>query len=337
MARSHHPLRRIGHALLWLLGTTGALYVSGMIHFDGPLGLPASTGNRVLSWAWLAVLVVAVVVLRKPRPRLAAVAVLAAAVVVPWSLKRPSNDRDWQPEFRRTGRVEREGDRLVFHNVRNFEWHDGGRFTERWETRTHRLSKLQGIDYFHDAFGGKLLAHPILSFDFGDEGRLCLSIETRRETTEAFSTFGGLYKMFELQYLFGTEEDFIRVRTNFRHEPVYLYRVKVTQARAAEILLESIGVQNALHDHPRFYNVLTANCTTSLRAQRPAPEREAFDWRMIVNGYLDRYVHEKGAIADDGMSFDQLRPRCLINEVARDAPAGPGFSRAVREGRPGFR
>jgi hypothetical protein len=337
MARRTHPLRRLGHGLAWLLGAIAALYLFGVIHFDGPLGNPASTGNLALAWGWAALLAVAMFVVRKPRARLLAFAALAALVVVPWSFKKPSNDRDWRPEFERTGWAEIEGDVITFHNVRNFGWIDADHYTERWETRTHHLSALRGIDYFHDAFGGRRLAHPILSFDFGDEGHLCLSIETRREKTESFSTFGGLYKMFELQYVFGTEEDFIRVRTNIRDEPVYLYRLRAGQTKATEVLMESIAVQNVLREHPRFYNVLTANCTTSLRAQKPAPEREAFDWRMIVNGRLDEYVHEKGAIVDEGMGFEELRPHCLINEAARSAPTGPAFSRAIREGRPGYR
>ena len=337
MARKIHPLRRLGHGLAWLLGGIAALYVFGMIHFDGPLGAPASTGNLVLACAWAALVLVALLVFRKPRGRLLAFTLLVAVVAVPWSFKRPSNDRDWRPEFRETGWVTIDGGAITFHKVRNFEWQDADHYTERWETRTHHLSKLEGIDYFHDAFGGKLLAHPILSFDFGDEGHLCLSIETRRETSESFSTFGGLYKMFELQYIFGSEEDFIRVRTNIRDEPVYLYRLRAGQTKATEVLMESIGVQNALRERPRFYNVLTANCTTSLRAQNPAPEREAFDWRMVVNGRLDEYVHEKGAIVDEDMDFETLRPLCLINEAARRSPAGPAFSAAVRDGRPGFR
>ncbi|BCX48697.1 conserved hypothetical protein [Haloferula helveola] len=330
-------LGRLGVALLGLLMLVSGAYVFGAIYFDGPLGTPASAGNIVLAILWAVLLLAALVLFRGLKRRLLVFAFASALVLVPWSFKKPSNDRDWRPEFRQTGWVEVKGDEIVFHNIRNFDYAEDGSEIERWETRTHHLSKLEGLDYFHDAFGGDLLAHPILSFDFGDEGHLCLSIETRRETTEEFSTFGGLFKMFELQYIFGTEEDFIRVRTNVRNEPVYLYRTRATQAKAAEVLLESIGVQNELVEKPRFYNVITSNCTTSLRAQTPAEEREKFDWRMLVNGRLDEYVHEKGAIVDEGMSFEELRPLCFINEVAQKSPGGPEYSAAVRADRPGFR
>lgn len=337
MKKKFHILRKLGHLILWIILLIVGLYLFGIIYFDGPLGTPASVANIVLACIWAASVIAALILLRKPKLRYGAITLLALVVFIPWSFKQPSNDRDWRPEFRETGWVDVDGDILTFHNVRNFDYDLDGSFLERWETRTYHLSKLEGIDYFHDAFGGKLLAHPILSFDFGDEGSLCLSIETRREKTESFSTFGGLFKMFELQYIFGAEEDFVRVRTNVRDEPVYLYRMRASQAQARQILLESIGMQNDLRNHPRFYNVLSSNCTTSLRAQTPAERREKFDWRMLVNGRLDEYVHEKGALVDEGMSFEDLRPKCFINETAQSAHDDENFSKRIREGRPGYR
>ena len=43
------------------------------------------------------------------------------------------------------------------------------------------------MDHFHVPFGGDLIAHPILSFDFGPDGHEALSVETRREVGEAFT------------------------------------------------------------------------------------------------------------------------------------------------------
>ena len=79
------------------------------------------------------------------------------------------------------------------------------------------------------------MAHPMLSFDFGDEGHVLLSIETRKETHESFSAIGGIYKMFELQYIFGDEADFVRVRTNIRDEPCYIYRTSTTPEDAKKL------------------------------------------------------------------------------------------------------
>lgn len=335
--RHYRVLAGIGRFLLGVLAILVIAYCFGAIYFDGPLGPAASTSNALLAWAWLVVVLVLLLAFRRrPLARWITLVVAVAAVLLPWSTIRPSNDRDWKPDFAETGWVEVEGDRLTFHETRNFDYTIDGEVTERWETRVHHLSKLEGIDYFHDAFGGDLLAHPIMSFDFGEEGHLCLSIETRRETTESFSTLGGLFKMFELQYIFGDERDFIRVRTNIRHEPVYLYHTRAGPAHAREMLMESISVQNEMREQPRFYNVLTSNCTTSIRAQTPSEQRQAFDWRMLVNGRLDEYVYETKGLVDGGLPFPELRAQALINEAAEAAHADPDFSGRVRAGRIGF-
>lgn len=332
--------RRIGLGIVWILATPLflilALYLFGIIYFDGPLGGPASKGNLILGLGWFGVSLFALLKVTGRKKKIITALVAVAVVLAPWIPIQPSNNRDWKPEFGKTGWVDIDGDRLTFHNFRNFDYDAEGRETVNWESRIHHLGKLEGIDYFHDAWGGDLLAHPILSFDFGDEGHVCLSIETRREKSETFSSFGGLYKMFELQYIFGSEEDLIRVRTNVRNEPVYLYRLRATKDQAIEILFESIGVQNQMREKPRWYNVLTSNCTTSLRAQRPAEQREKFDIRMLINGKLDEYVHEKGGLVDEGMNFPDLRPLCLINEAARSRPEAEGYSKRIRMGRPGF-
>lgn len=311
------------------------LWTFGAVYYDGPFSKPGG-GNLVLAILWLGAAVV--VLIRRPwrLPRLAWGGVAIFVVLVPWLGIPASNDKEWDPEFAETGWVDVRGDTLVFHGVRNFGYPRDGGPVPRWETRTHHLSKLRGMDYFHDAFMGDLLAHPIMSFDFGEEGRLALSIETRREQGETFSVFGGLYKLFELQYIFGDERDHIRVRTNVRDEPVYVYRLVAGPDQARRFLLESIAAQNSLKENPRFYNVITHNCTTSIRAQTPAEDRAPWDIRMLANGRLDELLWEKGAIHDDGLPFGELRKRALINEVAEEAHDDPAFPETIRQGRPGF-
>src|SRR5206468_3701767 len=54
--------------------------------------------------------------------------------------------------------------------------------------------------------------------------------------------------------------------TNYRQgEDVYLYRVLTSQAQARERFLEYVHALNALRTHPRWYNAITTNCTTTVR------------------------------------------------------------------------
>jgi hypothetical protein len=70
--------------------------------------------------------------------------------------------------------------------------------------------------------------HTFLSFVFDNAPPLCISIETRPEVGEGFSPIALLFKQFELIYIVGDERDIVRVRTNFRDEEVYLYRIRTS-------------------------------------------------------------------------------------------------------------
>ncbi|NWK54814.1 DUF4105 domain-containing protein [Verrucomicrobiaceae bacterium N1E253] len=338
-SRARSRLTRILLFPLSFCAITATAWTFGALYYDGPARLPGGW-NLILALVWLtsvSIIAVKAQILRLWQIRLL---VCCLPIYIYWLSIRPSNDRNWKPEFAETGYVDIDGDQLTFHKVRNFDYRaDGspaGIITERWETRQHHLSKLRGVDLHFDAFGGKLMAHPMLSFDFGKEGHLVLSIETRREQHESFSAIGGIYKMFELQYIFGDEADLVRVRSNIRDEPMYLYRTITNPEQARQLLLECVRTQNQLKDHPYWYNAITANCTTSYRAQTPSDQRNPFDWRLLVNGQLDQMLYEKGAFATDGLPFEKLRAQALINEVAQQHAKAEGFSQAIRKGRAGF-
>lgn len=312
-----------------------SLWAYGAICFDGPVG--RGSGNTALAILWAVGTAVLVWRGRGAGRRLLTWCAGLAVVVLPWMLLIPaSNDREWKAEWAETGWCEIEGDVYTFHNFRNFDYGRDGAVTENWETRTVRLSNLRGVDYFHDAFGGDKWAHPMLSYDFGPDGHVLVSIETRREVGEAYSEIGGLYKMFELQYLFGDERDFVRVRTNIRDEPVYLYRMDFPMEQVRGTFLDSVRTLNELKDQPQWYNVITHNCTTSYRVQTPTERQEQLDIRLLINGKLDELVYERGRLVTEGLSFAELRGKALINEAAQAAHDAPDFSERIREGRPGF-
>jgi hypothetical protein len=295
-----------------------------------------NAGNAWLAAGWLAAATGCLAFIRTPWKRFLAWFALFLTVLVPWLGKSPSNDRAWKPEWRETGWVDLEKGELTFHNFRNFDYGLDGTVMENWETRKAHLRNLKGMDYFHVAFGGDLIAHPILSFDFGPDGRVALSVETRREVSEDYSEIGGLYKMFELQYLWGDERDFIRVRTNLRDEPVYLYRTVFTPEQTLFVLFDSLRETNWLKERPRFYNVVTANCTTSLQAQTLEFRNTPFDIRMLANGRLDELIYEQGGFRGDGSPFAEMRRRALVNPAARAAHEDPEYSARIRADRPGF-
>lgn len=318
--------------LVWVTGAWVILYLWGMIFYNGPFQ-QAGVANLILACLWVAAAWFIWTRIEQRRWKWSGLTMLIAIVMVPWSLIQPSNDRAWIAEHSRAGYTDMVGDQLTIHHVRNFDYTDGGATRERWEQRRVHMSNLRGMDIFHDAFMGDLMGHPVLSFDFGPDGRICLSVEARREVGEDFSPFGGLYKMFELQYLFSTEEDCIRLRTHIRKEPVYMYEINAPLEDVREMFLSSVRIQNDLAKKPRFYNVTHTNCTTTLRGQRPEGKRGSWDPRILFNGLLDEYLYERGRLVAHGMSFEELRKRAKINPDKVPLSVASDFSVLIRLGR----
>jgi hypothetical protein len=200
-----------------------------------------------------------------------------------------------------------------------------------------RLSQLTGIDMAIDYWGSPYMAHPIVSFQFADAPPLCFSIETRKKKGQSYSAIGGLYRQFELVYIVADERDVIRVRTNYRKgEDIYLYRLTLSPEKARERFHEYLVTLNRINEHPRWYNAITTNCTTSIRSQHPGHERMPWDWRILVNGKGDEMMYERKTIVTAGLLFAELKQRSHINVAAREADAAPDFSQRIRAGNPGM-
>jgi hypothetical protein len=183
-------------------------------------------------------------------------------------------------------------------------------------------------------WGSPWIAHPVVSFQFSDGPPLCFSIETRKTIGQQYSTLDGFYRQYTLIYVVADERDVIRLRTNYRREDVYLYHTLASPAQARQRFREYINTVNVLHENPRWYNAVTQNCTTSIRAQRAAELRTPWDWRILFNGRIDEMLYQDHAIFTGGLPFAELKQRSLINERARAANDDPNFSRAIREGLP---
>ena len=326
-------LRTLALLLGWVLLFGATLWASGAIYFDLPIAWLRTPLALVYDAAILALLI-----LEKRRGLALAVSATAFFLVLIWWLSiKPSNDRPWQPDVAQTAWAEIDGDLVTLHNIRNCDYRTATDYTPHWETRTVRLSQITGMDLAINYWGSPWMAHPIVSFQFADAPPLCFSVETRKEMGESYSAIGGIYRQYELIYIVAGERDVLRVRTNYRHgEDVYLYRTMTSPAQARERFLEYVNALNGLRTRARWYNAITTNCTTSVRAQRPTNERMPWDWRILLNGKGGQLLYERRLIATGGLPFAELKRRSRINERAHVADKDPDFSRLVRQGIPGF-
>ena len=317
-------------ALTWLVLLIGVLWAFGALWFD----FPQASLSRWTAGVFASIGLLAAIFVR-PRWRAKLVIALGVVLIMLWWLTlQPRQYRDWKPEVALTPHAVIEGDQVVIHNVRNFEYRTEKDFTPRYDMRTLDLRNLRGVDMFINYWGSPYMAHPIVSYDFGPDGRVCFSIETRPEKGESYSALGGLYRQFELAYVVADERDVIRVRTNYRKgEDVYLYRLQAPFVK--ESFLEYIRSINELHETPRWYNAITNNCTTAIRQQRAASDRAPWDWRMLVNGLGDQLLYERGGI-DTSLPFAELKRISHVNERAKAAGDAPDFSERIRAGLPGM-
>jgi hypothetical protein len=276
----------------------------------------------------------------KYNDRRARVGFLAGFVVVLvyWLLMPPSNNRDWQPDLATLAWAEIAGDKVTIHNIRNCDYRTETDFTCHYYDKTFDLAKLKGVDFFLVYWGSPKIAHTMMSFDFEGQGNVCFSIETRKEKGEEYSTVKGFFRQYEIIYVVADERDLVRLRTNYREkgkgEDVYLYRLNVTPEIARKVFLSYLGEVNRLKERPEWYNALTGNCTTSIRQHTmPYNPNARLDWRLIVNGYIDEMLYERGAI-DTSLPFAELKKRSYINPRAKTADKDPAFSQLIRVGLP---
>ncbi len=244
-----------------------------------------------------------------------------AIVALWWFSLKPSNNRDWQPDNAKTAYV------------------DINDYTCHWETRSYNLANLNGVDIFITWWGSPWIAHPIVSFDFGGQGHVAMSIETRDVVGQGYSAIRGFFRQYALTYIASDERDVIRLRTNYRKdEEVYLFRTTVTPPAARRLFLEYLQRADSLHRSPEWYNALTNNCTTNIAvsAAQARDVRTRFDWRILLNGKMDEMMYEHGGLVTGGLALPALKEQAHINAAAKAADDASDFSKAIRIVRVGF-
>jgi hypothetical protein len=234
-------------------------------------------------------------------------------------------------------RVVVDGDRVRITGVRDFDYRSLNDFNVHYEDREVQLSHLTGLDFFVSYWSEGLVGHTFLSFIFDNAPPLSISIETRPEVGEGFNPIASLFKQFELIYVVGNERDLVRVRTNYRKETVYLYRLNSSPEHVRRLLLVYLERINELADRPEFYHLLSNSCTINIiRYANAAGRAGSFDIRHLLNGLIDSYLYHSGRV-DTTLPFDELRRRSLINAVAQAADNAPDFSERIRASLPTVR
>ncbi len=315
-------------AWLWTLGA--GYYMAG--------GVESSLGKVVMyGYALLTLVILLVARFRRyTLPWLLGTFIISLVWIVS---VEPSNDRNWRVEVGREPGVTRQADLVTIRNIRNFNYRAEDDFDVAYYDKTFDLSKLDTADLLLCYWDGNTeIAHTMLSFGFEGKDYISLSVEVRREQGEDWGGVPGIYRQFEVIYILADERDLINLRTSYRGEDVYLYRLNVPKnevRRYFELVLRTV---DKLSREPEFYDTLQYNCSSSLThmgkelwPDRPRPK----GIRALFNGHTDEHAYANGRIFT-GLPFDELRRRSYITRIGFANRDAPDFSRKIREGRPGM-
>ncbi len=283
----------------------------------------------------LAITVPPAIILIKPRRRTLLIVGGVVLIITVWQQSiPPTNDRDWQPSVARLPQIAVVGNEVRISNIRNFAYRSETDFTPRYYSRNFKLNELQSLDYILSYWDNhKAIAHVIFSFGFKNGDYLAVSVETRLAKGQQQSLLGGIFNQYGLIYILADERDVLRLRTNFRHEQVYLYRLKIKHLLLEKLFVEIIRQAALLEQKPRFYNTLKQNClTTLLEDLRRAQGRHyQFDYRFVLNGYSDELLYDNGVLVTGGLPFKLLKEHSHINQyVENDPAAAVDYSKKIR-------
>jgi hypothetical protein len=251
-----------------------------------------------------------------------------------WHHLPPTNDHIWADDVAQMTSGVVDGQHVTLDNVRNFDWRSDSDYTQRWETRRYDLDKLRSVDMIMSYWSGPAIAHMLVSFGFDNADQVAFSVEIRREKGEEFSEIGGFFKEFELSIIAADERDVIRVRTNVRGEDDYLYGIRMPQSAMRSLFLAYIDQANGLVRTPRFYNTVTANCTTLVyHMMKRIVSHLPLSYSLLLTGYLPDYVYRIGGM-NSRYPLEVLRARGRLTERAKAADRSETFSTDIRRGIP---
>ena len=149
-----------------------------------------------------------------------------------------------------------------------------------------------------------------MSFETEDGERLACSIEVRREKGERYHPLKGMFRQYELIYVWATERDVIGVRTRCRKKSVtHLFEAVVLGPGNERRMLESyLRRTNKLSEDPEWYNTITNTCTTNIvrHVNEVYPGRVPRAISILLPGLSPKLLHRNNLVKMTGTLEETL-------------------------------
>ena len=148
--------------------------------------------------------------------------------------------------------------------MRNFDYRTEQDYVPRYDDRTFDLRQLDAVDLIAVYWAGDAIAHIMLSFGFAGD-HVAVSIETRKEKGEAYSSIAGFFSVrADLRGRRRARPDPGAHQLPATEEQVYLYRTRARPENARRPVPGVCQQDQPAERAPEFYNTLTTNCTTDV-------------------------------------------------------------------------
>ncbi len=304
------------------------LWAYGVIYF---CSFPNNSTYRGILAIFYLLVVCVFVFLQKKKTKALGKSLLGFCIICIWFLTIQPNPNAVYPRHLKAPHAEFNGDNVTLHNVRYNRYRTTDDFDVFYETRTYDISKLQTVDLFVNYWGMEQIAHTFVSFGFTDGRYLPVSIEIRPEVGEVYGMLDGLFKQYELLYLWADERDVVLTRTNIRKEDAYLYRVNLKLENIRKLFISMLNRTNSLYAKPEFYNTLFESCTNTIgdHVISEGIVDVPFWERKFLSGDVDKRMYDQGLL-DKTVPFDTLRQNANINARAVAADKDLDFSKKIR-------
>ena len=254
-----------------------------------------------------------------------------------YQIPEASNERNWTIDQKIMTTVRMVDDEVQLRNIRNFTYQSETEYERNYYDKTLKVDDIVSVDFILSHFSDwKGAAHAFLSFGFQGKEYIeyvAVSVEIRKEEGEEYSPFFGLFKQYELNYVVADERDVIRLRTNFREEPLYIFPIQASKEDIAALFLSMMKRILRLETQPEFYNTLASSCMTNIanHVNEIAPETIPWSYKTVFPGYADEIAYELDLV-NTSVSLDELRSQYLVNTMAKQYGDGERFSQIIRKG-----
>lgn len=244
-------------------------------------------------------------------PLRGALSVTVLATVIGFVFLPAPGDAKWDRPWERGPLATVTDDTLHLRNVRDFEFYTAKAYDVRYLEEDFNLQELCGVNLIEsrrrDILPGCDL---LLSFVFRDGRTLVFGPELRLPVKEQLNETQAFYKGYGLLYVFGTEEDMLRLRTDTKHEYLSFHTLRATQQQAQDMLLDCIRLSaESLQDneaYPPFESLYDGDMQGILRRfhpQLPYTLNEKVAAKLFKAELL---------AARDGETWETYQRRCAV-------------------------